>query len=199
MRDLRWIAQSVDGRVIKEYDFTGSWAHGSWTENWFATIDLSKVISFGIEGSNLRVGFRSDDGIIGINGRALELALEDREGYIFPITGRKDVFYRVVQYKEAHFSIGSGAGRFRSDSGIDAYCVGWSTSGKDDRLGNWDSKLVVRVPSLEIEPLEANLEFRCDLGFIGVLRIRFGGCERPRVDTILRPGTLNRIAMHVWW
>jgi len=199
VRELRWVAQYADGRIIKEYDFIGSWGHGGWVENWFAILDLSKVISFGLEGSNLRVGFRTDDGIIGVNGRALELALEDREGYIFPITGRKDVFYRAVQYKEAHFSIGSGISRFSTDSCIDAYCIGWSTSGKDDRLGEWDSKLVVRIPSLEVEPLEARLEFRCELGFNGVLRIRFGGYERPRVDTILRPGTLNRIAMHVWW
>lgn len=198
MRELRWVAQYADGRIIREYDFTGSWARGRWVENWFVNLDLSQVISFGLEGSGLRIGFRVDDGIIGINGKALELALEDHDGRVFPLTGRRDVLYKVVQYKEAHSSIGSGSGRIKQDDGIDAYCVGWETEGKDEKLGEWQSRLIARVQSPEGEAITVNLWFMCSNGFIGTLRIRIDGKERPAVSTILRPGTTNKIAMHVW-
>lgn len=197
MRDLRWVAQYADGRIVKEYEFVGSWASGRWVENWFKNIDLSQVISFGIEGAGVRVGFRADDGIIGINGKPLELALQSFEGYFFPITGRSDVFYWAVQYKEAHFGLGSGGGRPIEDSGIDAYCVGWIATGADEKLGLWQAKCVARVPAADGETIAVQLWFMCLKGFAGILRVRINGMEYPKINTILRPGTANRIAIHV--
>lgn len=199
MRDLRWVAQYADGRIIKEYEFVGSWANGRWVENWYKHLDLSQVISFGIEGANIRVGFRADDGILGINGKPLELALQSFEGDIFPITGRRDVLYRPVQYKEAHFGLGSGSGRgrLREDSGIDAYCVGWAASGLDEKLGDWRAKCVARVPAKDSEGITVYLWFMCAEGFIGVLRVRVNGMEYPKINTILRPGTANRIMIRI--
>jgi len=196
-RELRWLAQYADGRIVKELDFTGSWVWGKWTETPFRALDLSQIVSFGLEGSGTRVGFRVDNGVIGINGKPLELALQDFNNNLFPITGRQDVFYRVVQYKEAHCSISSGNGKLKEDSGIDAYCVGWTTASRDKELGDWRSKCVVRVPSKIGEEIKVYLWFMCSNGFTGILRIRFGDMEYPPINTILRPGTANRIVIHV--
>lgn len=193
MREFRWIAQYANGRIVKELDYHS----GRWRENNFFSLDLAQVISFGLEGAGLRVGFLTGDGIIGINGRALELALEDRCGNIFPLTGRHDTFYKVVHYKEAHFDLSVHKGRASTGNAIDAYCVGWETSGTDANLGDWYARLIAQVPAQEGVSLNLILSFQCARGFVGMLRVALNGKQYPRVDTLLRPGAVNQIAMHI--
>lgn len=192
-RELRWRAQYADGQIVKEFEYTGSPELGKLIETPWWALDLFRVISFSLEGSGIRVGFRADDGVIGVNGKGMELALEDRDGRIFPLTRRRDVVYKVVQYKEAYSAISRNGVR----NGIEAYNVGWETEGQDDAFGNWYGRLVTRVPTNDGEPVSLYLRLRCSNGFVGVLRYRYDNRERPPVNTILRPGMLSEIVFHV--
>lgn len=205
-RELRWVAQYADGRIVREFEFEGSWARGRWKETPFWEIDLSRVISFGVEGSGLRVGFTTLDGIIGINGRAVELVFELPSGR-FPLTGRRDVSYgRIVQYKEATSQLGVTGlvheqGRIvraalEPRTWIEAYALGWETEGHDAALGGWAARFVVTIPSADGEPLHGLLRFCCDRGLVGSFNVYWAGLVQASVSSALRPSTWHQIAMH---
>lgn len=192
-RELRWLAQYADGQTVKEFEYAGPPGLGKLVETPWWALDLSRVISFGLEGSGIRVGFRADDGVIGINGKRMELALESRDGRIFPLTRRQDIAYRVVQYKEAYSALSGNGLR----NGVEAYNAGWEAAGQDDTLGYWHGKLVARVPVKDCEPVSLHLWLQCANGFTGILRYRYDDRERLPVNTILRPETLSKIAFHL--
>lgn len=193
IRELRWVAQYADGRIVREFDYDGPPELGRFRETPWWDVDLSRVISFGVEGSGLRVGFRADDGVIGVNGKGLELALEDRNGRIFPITHRWDVVYKPVQFKEAF----SALSRLGVINAIESYNVGWEIQGQDDALGNWYSKLLVKIGATYGGFIDAYLWFRCENGFVGKLRYRYAGLEPYPVETVLPADITNMIAFHL--
>lgn len=212
MRDLRWVAQRLDGTIIREHEFLGSFARGKWVETPWKGLDLSQVVSFGLEGARIRIGFQVQDGILGLNGQPLELAFESRDGWRFPVTGREDVIYRPLPpFKDAASELtmqGVARGktfrdRFRRPGGLETrdqllgYHVGWMVKGTDPNAGPYTLRLEAVVPAEDGEPVTAHLGALMEKGFVGTLRIRRNGLEFPRVSTILPRGKANKIALHL--
>lgn len=188
-RDLRWVAQYADGRIVREFAYAGPPELGRLRETPWWNVDLSRVISIGLEGSNLRVGYRLDDGVIGVNGKGLRVALVATDGRVFPVTGPRMPYRRVIQYKEAW----SALGRDGQKDAIESYNVGWEASGQDDLLGDWWCKMVARVPSADGEPVQVFLHMRVSAGFTGQTLALFGDTRLPPIGTVFRPGTENRM------
>ncbi len=209
MRDLRWVAQDAAGRSIKEQAFEGSWARGRWVETPFQQLDLRQVISFGFEGAGLRVGFQTVDGIIGIQGRALECRFVLPSGRLFPLTGRSDVLYRVLEWKEGASLLGlagravrngtSGPLRLESRQILEAYGLGWEAKGSDEDLGAFTARLTIRIPADDAKPLEGTVEFRCERGLTGSFEYFLAGKLVHRAPSILRPGVLYRVKLGRIW
>ncbi len=206
------MAERLDGTVTREHEFLGSFARGKWVETPWKRLDLSEVISFGLEGAGIRIGFLVSDGILGLNGQPLELALQSREGWLFPITGREDVMYRPLPpVKDAASELTMRGSthkrelreRLRRFGALAArqqllgYHVGWMVKGRDEKTGPYTLRLEAVVPAEDGEPITAHLGVLMEKGFSGVLRIRRRGLEFPRVNTIVRPGVANKIALHL--
>ncbi|MGC9030113.1 MAG: hypothetical protein ACP5LD_10625, partial [Desulfomonilaceae bacterium] len=109
------------------------------------------------------------------------------------ITHRWDVLYNPLQFKEAF----SALSRFGIVNAIEAYNVGWEIEGRDDVLGNWYSKLLVKIGAVYGGFIDAYLWFRCEKGFVGKLRYRYAGAEPYPVETVLPADTTNMIAFHL--
>lgn len=210
MRDLRWVAQYADGTIVREYEFQGPWAAGRWVENPFVGLDLSRVISFGFEGSRLRVGFSTLDGILGINGRAIELRFTLLPSQrIFPITGRKDTHYRaILQWKEAHHGLGIAGVvcqdgqpvqvRLEARGRFEAYVLGWEIGGYDDDLGGWEASLTCTIPTDEQRPILGLLRTVTERGMQGIFEWFVAGHRVNAVPTILPPLIPSQIALNFW-
>lgn len=210
MRDLRWVAQYSDGTIVREYEFQGSWATGRWVENPFVGLDLSRVISFGFEGSRLRVGFSALDGILGINGRAIELRFVLLPWHrIFPLTGRKDTHYRtILQWKEAVHSLGlSGIvwqdgtpvqAKLEARGGITAYGLGWEIGGYDDDLGGWEARLTCTIPVDDQQPIRGVIWMLVQRGMTAQFEWFISGHRVGAVPTALPPMRPHQIALNFW-
>lgn len=189
MREMVWVAQHADGRILKEFEFK----RGRWVERSFYDIKKDRLVSFGLEGSNLRVGFLTSDGIISVYGTSLEVALA-KDMRIYPITGRKDIVYNdIIQYKDAEASIGIGKNG-KLSSRITQYNMGYKCSGRDEDLGKWHYQVVVHIPTDESKLLYCTFRLVIEEGFSGKFLIRWGKVQRA-VDTILRPRTANMLNM----
>lgn len=210
MRDLRWVAQYADGTIIREHEFRGSWATGRWVEHPFMGLDLSRVISFGFEGSRLRVGFSTLDGILGINGRAIELrfVLEPSKR-IFPLTGRRDTYYRtILQWKEAQHELGLAGVvwrdgqpvrvRLEARGGIAAYVLGWEIGGYDDDLGGWEARLTCTIPANEQQPILGLLRLVVERGMQAQFEWFIAGHRAGAIPTALPPMRPHQIALNFW-
>ena len=210
MRDLRWVAQYADGTIVREHEFVGSWATGRWVENPFVGLDLSRVISFGFEGSRLRVGFSTLDGILGINGRAIELRfLLLPSQRIFPLTGRRDTHYRaILQWKEAQHELGLAGvvwqdgtpvrARLEARGVITAYVLGWEIGGYDDDLGGWEARLTCTIPVDEQRPIVGLLRTVAQRGMQAMFEWFIAGHRANAVPTFLPPATPHQIALNFW-
>lgn len=210
MRDLRWVAQYADGTIVREHEFIGSWATGRWVENPFAGLDLSRVISFGFEGSRLRVGFSTVDGILGINGRAIELRFVLLPSQrIFPLTGRRDTHYRtILQWKEARSELGLAGvvwqdgrpvqARLEARGGIEAYVLGWEIGGYDDDLGGWEARLTCTIPVDEQRPILGLLRMVTQRGMEAMFEYFISGNRVNAVPTVLPPKAPHQIALNFW-
>lgn len=210
MRDLRWVAQYADGTVVREHEFLGSWATGRWVEHPFLGLDLARVVSFGLEGSRLRIGFSALDGILGINGRAIELrfVLEPTKR-IFPLTGRQDLDYRtILHWKTAYEELGLNGIIYRDGQpvqasvvtrgGISAYVLGWEIGGYDDDLGGWEARLTCTIPVDEQQPIVGLLRTVTQRGMQATFEWFIAGQRANAVPTFLPPATPHQIALNVW-
>lgn len=185
MRQLTWVAQYANGKVHRERELRD----GAIVERNFRTLDLSQVISFGLEGS-LRVGFQTGDGVIGCGGVPLHLSLITQEGDVFLITDRADVSYQnIVQFKKAHSAFSPGRG---ASNHLESYNIGYRIKAKSLLLGLWNAELIVSVSAKKDAPVEVELTLAAENDFKGQLCIRWGD-EAKMVPTVLKPGTGNRI------
>lgn len=196
MREMRWIAQYVDGSILKEFERTEK----GFRERSFYDIRKNELISFGLEGSGLRIGFLVSDGVIGINGVPVNVALE-KNGQIWPISGRNSIVYNdIIQYKNAEALIGAHRGeevRPRATrSRVTQYNIGYKCNGCDQGLGQWFYQVIVHVPSDALKPIYATLRLVAENGFQGRFLANFGK-KRIRVNTILKPRTANQLQMNL--
>ena len=198
MSDMRWIVQYADGRIVREFDFVGGFVRGHWVETPWTNLDLSNVISCGIEGNGLVLGFRTDDGIFGVNGKPLELIMADEKGN-FPLTGRRDVQYRPFQYKDAYVDIRGilhGGVKEISSSRVTAYNVGWEWEKWFEGYGLVYCKVVLSA-SPGSRTVRGVLEVKFENGFLGKTGVFVDGKLAAEVSTILRPETVNRLGFQV--
>jgi len=205
-RDMRWIAQYADGRIVREFEYLGPPELGRLVETPWWDLDLSRVISIGFEGSGLRVGCRLDDGVIGVNGKGLHiLLLKDGNTPIAVTGGQRDLLAgpivraprRAIQFKEAWSSLGMGTiGRDGRRSGIESYNVGWESAGKDELLGDWWCRLLAQIPTEDAEPVRVYFHFKASKGFSGQTVWQYGE-RRGTVATTLRPAVENRMAFYL--
>lgn len=205
--DIRWVAQLADGRIIREWDFQGSWVHGEWLENAWSLLPVDQVVSFGIEGLGIRIGFVTTCGKLGINGKPLSLMLVGQDEDILPITDYPLARYRPHQYKQAAFDLGHvaepvGEGRFRLrafDRGprIEAYVVGWRMEVTHAQYGRIEAELEAAVWPQAMNSIPIALRLSIERGFTGIFQCFYDGKPIASAHTILRPGRWNRIAIHV--
>ena len=210
VRDLRWVAQYADGTVVREREFVGSWVAGNWVEHPFLGLDLARVVSFGLEGSRLRVGFSTLDGILGINGRAIELRfILEPTKRPFPLTGRKDLDYRaILHWKAAYDQLGIGGviyqdGRpvrasLETRGGISAYVIGWEIGGLDDDLGAWEARLTCTIPVDESQPILGLLRMVVEHGLQGQFEWFIAGHPAGAIPTALPPKRAHQVALNFW-
>lgn len=187
MRELRWIAQYVDGSVLKEFERTGK----GFRERSFYEIRKDALISFGLEGSGLRIGFGTTDGIIGIYGDPLEVALT-RGHDVWPLTGRADVQYNnIIQYKDAEATIAAN-GKGRATNRVTQYNIGYKCHGHDDGLGPWNYQVIIHIPADDTQNLYCTFRLVVFEGFQGRFLIRWGK-KQQAVNTILRPKVAGQL------
>lgn len=194
MRELRWIAQYSDGTVLREFECTGK----GFREHSFYEIRKKKLVFFGLEGSGLRIGFQTTDGIIGVHNAPLEVALA--KGYdVWPLTNRKDLLYNnIIQYKDAEFGMPTKAQYargMRAYNRITQYNIGYKVKGKDKGLGPWHYQIIVHIPVDETKPLYCTFRLVVVDGFEGRFLIRWGN-KKKAVNTILRPNVANQLRMN---
>lgn len=189
MREMRWLAQHADGEVLRERELV----NGQWMERSFYEIRKHELLSFGLEGTGLRIGFQVTDGIIGINDMPIEVALVVG-CETWPLTGRKDVAYSdVIQYKDAEVLMAVNGARSGSGS-VTQYNAGYKCTGIDDGLGQWHYQVIVHVPANKQRPIIATFRLVIECGFNGDFVVRYGAIRRI-VRTILRPNVSNQLQM----
>lgn len=198
-RELRWVAQYADGRIVREFEYLGPPELGRLVETPWWTLNLSQVVSVGFEGSGLRVGFQVADGVIGVNGRGLFIALRSRDGHLIPISGPgSPVPKRIIQYKDAWAELSPPTiGRDGRRCGIEAYNIGWESTSRSDLLGEFSCQLLARIPTSEGAPVDVSFRLTTERGFVGETLVSCGRTVFPPIETLLRPNVCSMMVLHI--
>lgn len=91
-----WFAESFDGSLLTEFEDDGK-------ENEFDTIDKVNLKEFGLLGRGVKLRFSTEDGIVYIGDKKIEIYLEDEEQKLIKLSGRSDEKYTdIIQFKGFH-------------------------------------------------------------------------------------------------
>lgn len=201
MRDLRWVAQYADGRIIHEVTLQGR----NFVESGFKALDLAQIVSFGLEGSGVRIGFLTSDGVISYNGAPLDLHLVSEDGALVYLTGGRDLDYRGILHEKIAASdrvalVTPGGRSLRlgaSRDQVQAYVVGYKVQATHTNLGAWWFTLAAFVPADEGRGPHLLLRISTEKGFRGHLMVAYNDKRKPPIGTVLRPGDVNQMHLAI--